>query len=403
MDYGSLSRDELIKELEKAHCQNSSILSLLSTLRDGIITINREGRILFMNRMAEELTGWYSDEALGQLHSEVLTFIDHFTSEPITLNLREIREDNTIREYSGFVDILDKKHTAHHVSLRFLPFEGICPESDMVINIHDITETRHLREEINRVQKLDALSKLAGGIAHSFNNMLTGIMGFSELITQELDEEVNSDLFAYNQVILETCERASDVTGELLNFSRKRNLGYVRIDLNEQIEAAVNTLKTFLGTKITLEWDSQAQNSLTNADPFQVREIITNLGKNARDVLPLGGKIIIKTKNRHFTEEECRRKSRLMNPGDYYLISFYDSGPGIPADVLPHIFDPFYTTKSFVGGSGLGLSSVYGSVISHGGTISVKTKEGKGTCFEIALPLNTRQSNSISSINRDSR
>ena len=390
MDYGSLSRDELEKELDSLRCRNSSMLSLLSTLKDGIITVNRQGEILYLNKTAEELTGWPLEEAAGKPCAEVLNLVDHFSSDPIYLDLQDFRQEGRIKKYSGYLDILDKKQTAHHVSIRLLPFKGICPDSDMVINIQDITETRHLREEINRIQKLDALSKLAGGIAHSFNNMLTGIMGFSELMTRELDENKDPDLFAYNQVIMETCERASDVTGELLKFSRKRNLGCVEINLNEQIESAITQLKPFLGAKITLDWEMRSPSCLINADPFQIREIIINLGKNARDALREGGKIVIKTKNRHFNDEECRRKSRLMKPGEYYIISFYDSGPGINAEVLPHIFDPFYTTKPVYGGSGLGLSAVYGSVISHGGTISVKTKEGKGTCFEIALPLNSQ-------------
>ncbi|MBN2625543.1 MAG: PAS domain S-box protein [Spirochaetales bacterium] len=387
MDYDSLSREALVELLKESQCRNDTYFSLFSSLSEGIITVDGNEAISFMNMAAEEFTGWSFDEVQGRPFTEVVNTVDHFSSEPVDLRLRDIISHKKTSEYSGYLDLLDKKGTARHITATLIPISRECPHTELIVSLQDITDKRHIGEEISRIQKLDALSKLAGGIAHSFNNMLTGIMGFSELMSMELNGKKEDELLQYNQEIIESCERASSVTGELLNFSRKRNFGCIVVNLNDQIEEGADQLQTLLGPKITVETEIHAINQTFFADPFQIMEIILNLGKNAGYVMPEGGKILIKTENRFFTDEECRRKSRLMKPGVYFMMTVSDTGPGISKDVLPHIFEPFFTTKPLDKGSGLGLSSVYGSVVSHGGTISVKTKEGLGTSFEIALPL----------------
>ncbi len=387
MDYEALSREELIKILEELQCRNDTYFSLFSSLSEGIITVDKGERISFMNRAAEEFTGRSLDEARGRTFGEVVTTVDHFSSQPVNLKIRDIIRQGRNTEYSGYLDLIDSTGSARHITATLIPLKGESPDAELIISIQDITEKRHIGEEITRIQKLDALSKLAGGIAHSFNNMLTGIMGFSELMFQELDDKKEEELLQYNREIIDTCERASTVTGELLNFSRKRNFGCIVVNLNDEVADGVNQLKALLGPRATVISEIKAMDQTFFADPFQIREIILNLGRNAGDVLGEGGKIIVRTENRFYTDEECRRKSRLMKPGEYYLIIFDDTGPGIGPDILPHIFEPFFTTKPIGKGSGLGLSSVYGAVVSHGGTISVSSKEGVGTSFEIALPL----------------
>ncbi|MDC7218679.1 MAG: ATP-binding protein [Spirochaetales bacterium] len=384
MDYAHFSREELLAQLEKSEKRNQSLIGLLTHLNEGIIVANKEDKLTFLNKSALEITGWKAEEALGQSFEKVVNLVDHFTSRSLNKDIKSLMSTEWGNEENSFLDIISKDGLATQVRLNIIPLKEECCDGAVMITIKDITETHHIREELTRIQKLNALGQMAGSVAHSFNNMLTGILGFSELISEEVKGD--SSLEIYNKEIIDTCLRASGVTGDLLNFSRQQKLGRVTVDMNQQIREASEQLKMILGSKINLIIQLNAPKSTVLADPFQVSELIMNLGRNSRDVLNDEGTITVSTTNRFYSLEECRKKSRLMEEGEYLLLKVTDTGPGISEEALPHIFDPFYTTKES-NRSGMGLSSVYGTVISHGGHIRVDTKQGEGTSFEIALPL----------------
>lgn len=383
MDYSSLNQGEMVDVINKLSHEKESLSSLLSSLDRGIIAVDRGLKILYANDRAARLMGYSPEEIQNRPLNDVIILINQLNSKEYVLPLeRMMKEGKT--ELNPHLDLIDRSGVAHHIEGDMAPAkEGFC---FFLLSFSDITGRNQRHEEITRMQKLDALSQLAGGIAHDFNNMLTGIMGMSELIHRELEGEGNDELLSYSKSIIETCERASLVTDDLLNFSRKMRKGCVRLDLNDEIFLRVERVKKMSSRRIEFKTELRAVHSLLLVDPVQIRNMADNLLINALEALPRGGLIQVITENRFFSQSDYLRNSQIQGRGEYYVLRVKDSGMGIDEDTLPHIFEPFYTTKK-EGGSGLGLSSVYGSVLSHGGNVSVKSSPGEGAEFTVALPV----------------
>lgn len=239
-------------------------------------------------------------------------------------------------------------------------------------------------EQFRQAQKMEAVGRLAGGIAHDFNNLLTAILGYSDLVLLNFskDHPQRKDI----EEIKIAAERAALLTNQLLVFSRKQVLELRVIDLNTVVTDMNKMLHRLIGEDIDLAIIQEPNLWHIRADSAQLGQVIVNLLVNARDAMPNGGKLVIKTENIHIDEAYCRQQHRELFPGNYVTLIVEDSGCGMDKETQSHIFEPFFTTKEKGKGTGLGLSTVYGIVKQSGGYISVYSEAGKGTSFKMYFP-----------------
>ncbi len=246
----------------------------------------------------------------------------------------------------------------------------------------DVTNQIQMEEQLRNAQQLEAIGRLAGGVAHDFNNILSIIMGHGELLLAVVggDEPGRNGL----EQIRRAAERAASLTQQLLAFSRKQVLQPKVLDLNEAISDVQKMLSRVIGEDIELVASLHPPQVAVKADPGQVEQVLMNLAINARDAMPEGGKLVMETSNVEVNEETARELE--LKPGRYALLKVKDTGHGMDATVRSHVFEPFFTTKPMGKGTGLGLATVYGIVKQSGGSIQLKSEVRRGTEFHIYLP-----------------
>jgi signal transduction histidine kinase len=243
---------------------------------------------------------------------------------------------------------------------------------------------RKSEEELRHSQKMEAVGRLAGGVAHDFNNLLTAIIGYAELIATRTTS--NSLAKQNAELIRKAGEQAATLTRQLLAFSRKQILQPKVIDLNALVVEMEKLLRRVIGERFDLQSHPNAENGRVRADPSQLEQVVLNLGVNARDAMPRGGKLIIRTEEVRLDRTTASQIATSLKPGDYVVLSVTDTGAGMDEETKSHIFEPFFTTKGPGKGTGLGLATVYGIVRQTGGGISVESEPGKGSTFRIYLP-----------------
>jgi len=261
-----------------------------------------------------------------------------------------------------------------------------------VLSVHeDITDRvktletlRDREDQLRQAQKMEAVGRLAGGIAHDFNNVLTTIIGYSDLLLSA--EEYEPESLREDLTEIKTAaERAGNLTRQILAFSRRQALQPQVLSLNTIVSQTERLLTRTLGADIELKTDLSSDLGLVEVDEYQFVQILLNLAVNARDAMPNGGTLAVKTENVDLDEDFCQTYTD-CHPGKHILLSVSDTGIGMDADTLAHVFEPFYTTKAPGQGTGLGLSTVYGVVAQSGGTITIQSKPGRGSTFRIYLP-----------------
>jgi two-component system cell cycle sensor histidine kinase/response regulator CckA len=247
----------------------------------------------------------------------------------------------------------------------------------------DIDERKSLEDQLRQAQKLEAIGQLAGGVAHDFNNQLTVILGFTDLLMTNLspDDPGQADLLE----IKKAGARAAGLTRQLLAFSRKQILQPKVLDVNALIASMEPMLRQLIVAHVDLSVSLTAQAPLIEMDPTQLEQILVNLAVNAADAMPRGGKLTIKTTNVRL-DEHYQQRILPVTPGDYVMLAVSDTGLGMDEATSRHIFEPFFTTKDIGKGTGLGLATVYGIVKQSGGDIWVSSELGRGTTFTIYLP-----------------
>lgn len=240
-----------------------------------------------------------------------------------------------------------------------------------------------LENSLNQAQKMESVGRLAGGVAHDFNNMLGVILGHAEMALDEI--EPNDPVFTNLQEICDTTERSADITRQLLAFARKQMISPKVIDLNETVAGMLKMLLRLIGENINLSWLPGSGLWPVKVDPAQIDQILANLCVNARDAIADVGKIVVETTNCILDEEYCHTHAG-FKPGQYVRIDVSDNGSGIEQETLAHVFEPFFTTKDIGKGTGLGLATVYGIVKQNNGFINIYSESGQGTRLTIYLP-----------------
>jgi len=248
---------------------------------------------------------------------------------------------------------------------------------------HEI-ERSTIEAQLRHTQKMEAIGRLAGGVAHDFNNLLTPITGYSQLLLSRLED--HNPLRKDIEEIKKAAERAASLTRQLLAFSRKQVLQPEVLDLNAVVADMEKLLRRLIGEDIELVTALEPGLESVKADPGQIEQVIMNLAVNARDAMPEGGRLIIKTENVTLDEEHCKVIPE-ARPGKFVCLSVTDTGVGMDKETLQHIFEPFFTTKEGGKGTGLGLSVVYGIVKQHEGWIDVSSVPGRGATFKVYLPV----------------
>jgi len=258
----------------------------------------------------------------------------------------------------------------------------------------DITEKKKLEAQLQQAQKMEAIGTLAGGIAHDFNNILQAISGYTQILL--MGKKESDPDYEKLEAIEKSAQRASDLTRRLLVFSRKVESKFRPMDLNKETVQVSQMLERTIPKMISVELRLAENLKIINADSAQIEQIMMNLGVNARDAMPNGGRLLFETENVILDEEYCKTYLGLR-PGQYVKLSISDTGQGMDKETLRHIFEPFYTTKATGKGTGLGLAMVYGIVKSHNGYIMCYSEPDEGTVFKIYFPVIEKETERVGS------
>jgi two-component system, cell cycle sensor histidine kinase and response regulator CckA len=353
---------------------------ILETIADGYHEVDLKGNLTLVNDSLCEILGYSRDELLGKSYRELMdvenaerifgaynaVFRSGIANPEFSYQVR--RKDGAVRDISVSIALMgDGAGTT-------TGFRGI---------FRDITERRLLEEQLRQAVKMEAIGRLAGGIAHDFNNLLTAIMGYTTMLTLEMREEepARRRLDQINRA----ATRASDLTRQLLAFSRKQVLEVSVVNLNDLVRDIESMLKRLLGEDVELITELGQDIGNVRADQPQLEQVAVNLAVNARDAMPTGGTLTLETLNAVLDESYCASHTE-VKPGEYVLLCVSDTGHGMTPETCARAFDPFFTTKPTGAGTGLGLSTVYGIVKQHGGHVAVYSEAGRGTTFKIYLP-----------------
>ena len=247
----------------------------------------------------------------------------------------------------------------------------------------DITDRVNLQAQFVQAQKMESVGRLAGGVAHDYNNVLSVIIGYTEMAMDEVDPA--GPLHANLEEVLTAANRATDITRQLLAFARKQTIAPKVLDLNETVEGMLKMLRRLIGEDIDLAWLPGASLWPVKMDPSQIDQILANLCVNARDAIAGVGKVTIETGTVVFDAAYCADHAGFV-PGEFVMLAVSDNGCGMDKEMLDKIFEPFFTTKDVDKGTGLGLATVYGIVKQNNGFINVYSEPGKGTTIKIYLP-----------------
>jgi len=354
--------------------------ALLNVARDAILVRDMNDRILYWNKGAERLYGWTAAEAVGKMHPELM---GANPSEYNAARKAVLADDEWVGEIdkktrNGDVLTLDCRWTLVRES-------NGTPSAILTIDT-DISARKKAEAQFLRLQRMESIGNLAGGVAHDLNNLLSPILMGTELLMQTPRTPVEDKIL---KAMDQSAKRGALLVRQVLSFAR--GVGGVRVPV--KIAEVLEEIETIVGdtfpknVELTLQLAAEAHDF--KGDPTQIHQILLNLCVNARDAMPSGGNIKIATENLRITDP-VDGKARGLQLGEYVLITVSDNGTGIPQEYLAKIFDPFFTTKDPGKGTGLGLATVQTIVRSHSGLINVYSELGRGTSFKIYLPTNSK-------------
>ncbi|MBZ5725162.1 MAG: PAS domain S-box protein [Acidobacteriia bacterium] len=357
------------------------VVALLESASQAIIGADRTGKIVLANQRTEEMFGYDRGELMG---SRIELLLPESKRGVHTRDRDDYFARPRVRHMGIGMDLSGRRKDGVEfpveVSLSYVELdEGLFA----IAFVSDISQRKQLEEQLMHAQKMEAVGRLAGGVAHDFNNMLTVIAGYNRMILDELSPL--DPLRGYAEEVLKAADRAGALTNQLLSFSRRQIMQPRVINVNTVIAQTEKMLRRLIGEDIELALGLDAHVGNIKADPNHVEQAIVNLAVNARDAMPLGGRLTLETGNMHLDENYARTHMG-VTPGDFVMIAVSDNGHGMDAETRRRIFEPFFTTKEKGKGTGLGLATVYGMVKQTGGDIWVYSEPGRGTTFKLYFP-----------------
>jgi PAS domain S-box-containing protein len=376
----AVQRDITARKATEAALRDSEARyrTLAEAAHDSIFIVDRIGRIEYANAASGEQFGVRSEDQIGRVLHDVFP--------PATANAlwRELSTVFATGERHYYETRFETPQGELWLGTWLVPMSQVGSEPTAVMGVaREITDRKRLEREFAQAQKMEAIGRLAGGIAHDFNNLLTAILGYSELL---LDRVADESAFTQDvDEIRKAAERASRLTRQLLAFSRKQPIAARILDLNEVVADLEKMLTRVIGEDVRFEITVGTNLGRVKADPGQIEQLLMNLVINARDAMPKGGRICLKTANADLDAEFVRKHDGAV-AGRYVRIVVEDSGCGMTPEVLAHVFEPFFTTKPAGKGTGLGLATVYGIVKQSGGYITIDSAPSAGTKVTTFLP-----------------
>ncbi len=366
----------------------------LHSIGDGVITTDIQGNVITINLVSEQLTGWRKEEAAGKPLTEVFNIVNEKTRQPCENPVNKVIKTGGIVELENHTILISKQNKEHHIADSAAPIIDLTGALiGVVLVFRDVTELiltereqEKLHEMLQHKSRMDAIGQLAGGVAHDFNNMLGGIMGAASIL-QLPKRGLNQKSLDCVNIILEAATRAADLTEKLMAFGRKGKILSTTLDIHIVIDDAVSILTKSIDKNIALTVHNNAKESGVVGDSTGIQNALMNLGINASHAMKQGGELTIETQNIYLDQEYCTSSTHAIEPGKYIMIIFRDTGTGIDSEIITQIFDPFFTTKKQGDGTGLGLSSVYGTIQDHHGSIEVYSEVKKGTVFHLYFPV----------------
>jgi len=378
--------ERILYEKELA-AERERLAVTLCSIGDGVIVFDMEEKVVLINKIAEELTGWTQDEGVGQPVNKVFQIINENTREPCENPVEKVMETGLIHGLANHTALIAKDGTEYPIADSGAPIrdkEGHI--IGVVLVFRDVTEKLKLDAQLTRAQKMEAVGTLTGGIAHDFNNILGIIIGNTELA---LDDVPEWNPAHYNlEEIKNASLRAKDVVRQLLSFIRKTEVKRQPLNIIPVIKDSLKFLRSTITANIDIRQNIQDTDDTVVADPIQIHQIMINLCTNAfHAVDEAGGILDIGIQNVVLDEDSAYLIDPELKQGNYVKMTVSDTGSGIAPEIVERIFDPYFTTKEVGKGSGLGLSVVYGIVKFHGGSITVESELGKGTTFSVFFPV----------------
>lgn len=379
---GKPTYEELIKRIQELESSEEFLNTIIENIPMLIFVKEAKSlRFIRFNKTADKLKGTDQEVALGKTDYDIFPKKE---AEGFVARDREALNTNTI------IDIPEEmirtgnnlKRIYHTRKIPIMDREG---KPLYLLGIsEDITERKKLEEQLLQAQKMESIGRLAGGVAHDFNNMLAVIIGNTDIALAEMNPDM--PMYKRLQEIRKAAQRSAELTSQLLAFARKQIAAPRVLDLNEVLSGMIKMLRILIGEDIDLVWMPASALCPVKMDPSQIDQILVNLCINARDAITDGGRITIETENVSIDEVYCAGNSECL-PGDFVLLSVSDNGHGMDVETVQKIFEPFFSTKkSDNKGTGLGLATVYGIVKQNGGFIHVYSEPGVGTTFKVYLP-----------------
>jgi len=365
-----------IAERMKAEEELKKLLSTLDTLvehiPEGVVLLDADCRIILSNTTGQDFLSALSSAETG----DILTHISGMSVEELFL-----RAQTTVWHEITVTDPMRRMFT---VGGSVIGQTESC--RGIVLVMKDVTEEKDLQERIYTQERLAAVGQLSAGIAHDFNNILTGIIGFTELILSE--DRIGVDDREVMEEIRQNGLRAATLIRQILDFSRKSISEMKPLELSAFLNEFSKFIRRTIPENIYITLVHEPGEYLVRADQTKIQQVLTNLFLNARDAMPHGGKLTFSLSHKMLLPDE-RPPIPDMTEGEWIVLTLTDTGSGIPHEIMPHIFEPYFTTKESGKGTGLGLSQVYGIVKQHGGFVDVQSEVGSGTSFSISLPVCT--------------
>ena len=363
--------------------------AVLHSALDAHVAMDDTGRVASWNQQAESMFGWAEREVLGQRLADII--VPHAHREAHAAGLRRFLTtgEGPILNQRIELTALRRDGSEFPVELAVAPVR-VGTSWLFSAFVRDLTAAREAQEalrvsegQLRQAQKMEAIGRLAGGVAHDFNNVLTAIFGYVDLLREEIPpgSAAHQDLAE----VRKASERAASLTKQLLAFSRQQVLEPVVLKPNALVEDFEKMLRRLIGEDVELRLSLAEGAGNVRADPGQLQQVLMNLVVNARDAMPTGGKLIIETANTELSEQYAELHQPVV-PGGYVMLAVSDTGSGMTPEIRGRIFEPFFTTKEKGKGTGLGLSTVYGIVKQSGGYVWVYSEVGRGTSFKIYLP-----------------